>query len=109
PSPLTDVRELRAGPGFVVVHAAAADLPDQIVRIDVASGRHEVLAQSTSDIPSARYLSPPQSITYPSAKGRVAYGFFYPPHNDDCRAPAGELPPLIVTSHGGPTSLSTNS
>jgi dipeptidyl aminopeptidase/acylaminoacyl peptidase len=108
-SPFTDVRELRAGPGFVLVHAAAADLPDQIVRIDIGTGRREVLAQSSSEVPPARSLSPPESITYPTANGRVAYGFFYPPCNGDYAAPHGELPPLIVTSHGGPTSMSTTS
>ncbi|MDB5871273.1 MAG: peptidase [Ramlibacter sp.] len=108
-SPFTDVRELRAAKGFVVVHAAAAHLPDQIVRIDVASGRQEVLAQATHEVPPSQYLSAPQSISFPSANGRVSYGFFYPPANGDYQAPAGELPPLIVTSHGGPTSMSTGS
>lgn len=108
-SPFTDVKELRAGEGFIVVHAAAAHLPDQIVRIDLISGRHEVLAQSMQELPSAPYLSAPESITFPSAGGRDSYGFYYPPTNADCEAPAGELPPLIVTSHGGPTSMSTNS
>jgi dipeptidyl aminopeptidase/acylaminoacyl peptidase len=108
-SPFTDVKELRAGQGFVVVHAAAAHLPDQIVRIDLASGRHEVLAQSMQEVPPAQFLSPPESITFPSTGGRDSYGFFYPPTNGDFQAPAGELPPLIVTSHGGPTSMSTNS
>jgi dipeptidyl aminopeptidase/acylaminoacyl peptidase len=108
-SPFTDVKELRAADGFVVVHAAAADRPDQIVRIDLASGRHDVLAQATSDLPPPGYLSAPESITFPSAGGRASYGFFYPPANGDHAPPPGELPPLIVTSHGGPTSMSTSS
>ena len=108
-SPFTDVKELRAAQGFIVVHAAAAHLPEQIVRIDMATGRHDVLAQATQEVPPSRYLSAPESITFPSAGGRVSYGFFYPPANGDYKAPAGELPPLIVTSHGGPTSMNTSS
>ena len=103
-TPLTDIKEVRGGPGFVLVHAAAADRPEQIVRIDVATGSHDVVAQAITELPEARYLSTPQSITYPSGEGRVAHGFFYPPANGDCRGPEGELPPLIVTSHGGPTA-----
>jgi dipeptidyl aminopeptidase/acylaminoacyl peptidase len=109
PTPLTDIKEVRGGPGFVLVHAAAADRPEQIVRIDVATGSHDVIAQAIAELPDARHLSTPQSLTYPSGEGRVAHGFFYPPANGDYRAPEGELPPLIVTSHGGPTSMSTNS
>ncbi len=108
-SPFTDVKELRAGDGFIVVHAASTSLPDQIARIDLATGRCDVLAQAAHDVPPARLLSSPESIAFPSAGGRVSYGFFYPPSNGDHVAPAGELPPLIVTSHGGPTAMSTNS
>ncbi|MYI81284.1 MAG: S9 family peptidase [Holophagales bacterium] len=43
-------------------------------------------------------------IDFPSAGDRRAYAFFYPPKNDDAQAPAGAKPPLIVKSHGGPTS-----
>ena len=34
----------------------------------------------------------------------MAHGIFYPPANKDFAAPDGERPPLIVISHGGPTS-----
>ena len=36
-----------------------------------------------------------------------AYGLFYPPRNSAFAAPAGELPPLIVHCHGGPTSAAS--
>jgi dipeptidyl aminopeptidase/acylaminoacyl peptidase len=50
------------------------------------------------------YISLPEHIAFPSASGRKAYGYYYPAHNPDCRPPAGNLPPLIVKAHGGPTS-----
>ena len=34
----------------------------------------------------------------------TAYAWFYPPQNKDYRAPEGELQPLVVRSHGGPTA-----
>jgi dipeptidyl aminopeptidase/acylaminoacyl peptidase len=49
------------------------------------------------------YLSIPQAIEFPTTGGRTAHGLFYAPQNRDYQAPAGERPPLLVLSHGGPT------
>jgi dipeptidyl aminopeptidase/acylaminoacyl peptidase len=54
------------------------------------------------------YLSLPQAVTYPSANGRIAHGYFYPPKNKDYTAQSGELPPLILITHGGPTAQNTS-
>jgi dipeptidyl aminopeptidase/acylaminoacyl peptidase len=50
------------------------------------------------------YLSEPQHITFPTTGGDVAHALYYPPSNPDFEAPPGELPPLLVQSHGGPTA-----
>jgi dipeptidyl aminopeptidase/acylaminoacyl peptidase len=34
----------------------------------------------------------------------TAHALYYAPHNPDVEPPAGERPPLLVISHGGPTS-----
>ena len=49
-------------------------------------------------------VSMPEHVTFPSEHGRRAHGWFYPPANSAFRAPADERPPLVVLSHGGPTS-----
>ncbi|MBA3826528.1 MAG: S9 family peptidase, partial [Ktedonobacterales bacterium] len=54
------------------------------------------------------YISIPQAIEFPTEHGQTAYGFYYPPTNRDFVAPVGELPPLLVESHGGPTSATTD-
>ncbi|HEY9712497.1 MAG TPA: prolyl oligopeptidase family serine peptidase, partial [Chroococcales cyanobacterium] len=54
------------------------------------------------------YLSAAEPIIFKSTDGRQAYGFYYPPKNIDFEAPAGELPPLLVKSHGGPTSAASS-
>ena len=53
-------------------------------------------------------VSAAQPIDFPTAGGRIAHALFYPPRNSRFRAPAGELPPLIVTSHGGPTAAASS-
>ncbi|HUG26153.1 S9 family peptidase [Piscinibacter sp.] len=105
----TDIDDLHVGPGFVVALAGSPSRPQQLLRIDLATGEHEVLASSFTDLPEAGYLTPPESITFPSAGGRTAHAFYYAPAHPDHEGPAGERPPLIVTSHGGPTSFSSNS
>ena len=111
PSRYTAIEGLRVGHGpqgaFAVALAGAADTPTQLVRIDLATGEHTMLADSVAELPDAAFLSPAQPLQYASADGRTAHAFFYPPRNRDFELPAGELPPLIVTSHGGPTSMSS--
>jgi len=96
------------GAGFVVVLAGSPTIASEIARIDLATGEREVLERSIAELPPLGYLSVPESISYPSANGRTAYAFFYPPTSQDVRAPEGEKPPLIVISHGGPTGMAAS-
>ena len=105
----TDFDEIRVGAGFAVAVAGSPTRPHQVVRIDLHTGAHDVLASSFSDLPDADYLQAPESLVVPSFGGRSTHAFFYPPASPDYAGPPGERPPLIVTSHGGPTSMSTNS
>ncbi len=52
-------------------------------------------------------ISLPSPIEFPTAEGKVAHGFFYPPRNPNFRLPAGELPPLLAVPHGGPTGAAS--
>jgi dipeptidyl aminopeptidase/acylaminoacyl peptidase len=54
-------------------------------------------------------VSAAQPIEFPTSDGRSAHAFYYPPVNRDFAAPAGELPPLRVRSHGGPTAATDGS
>jgi dipeptidyl aminopeptidase/acylaminoacyl peptidase len=46
----------------------------------------------------------PEPIEFPTEGGLTAHALFYRPTNPDFAGPAGERPPLVVTSHGGPTA-----
>ena len=107
-TPFEDIAELRVGDGKVVVEAGSPTTPPCIAAISLADGQVDVLARSADDLPDAAVLSVPRAISYPSANGRIAHAFHYAPHNAACRMPEGERPPLIVISHGGPTSMATN-
>ncbi len=50
------------------------------------------------------YLSEPSTIEFPTEGGLTAFMNFYPPSNKDFKLPPGELPPLLVKIHGGPTA-----
>ncbi|WP_280155315.1 prolyl oligopeptidase family serine peptidase [Piscinibacter sp. XHJ-5] len=105
----TDFEELQVGPGFIVAIAGSPTQPQHLLRIDLDSGAHTVLARSATDLPDAAWLARPESLAFESEGGRIAHAFHYPPTNPDFEAPPGERPPLIVTSHGGPTSMSGTS
>ena len=69
----------------------------------------QVLRQSRIGEVNASYISEPQPIEFPTENGLTAYGYFYRPNHPDYTSPRNEKPPLVVISHGGPTSSSSAS
>jgi dienelactone hydrolase len=55
------------------------------------------------------YLSKPEKIEFPTENGQTSHMYFYPPKNVHEQSIDGELPPLLVKSHGGPTSSTSSS
>jgi len=107
-TPYQEIRDLRVAGDFVTLLGGAPTIAVELVRLDVASGARTVLARSITTLPDAAYLSVAQNVSYPSANGRTAHAFYYPPANPDFAPLDGELPPLMVIGHGGPTSMATN-
>jgi dipeptidyl aminopeptidase/acylaminoacyl peptidase len=95
---------LKVMPGRVVTDAKSPTEPASIVQVDIGTGHITVLQRSSSLEVDSGYLSIPESLEFPTENGLTAHAFFYPPTNRDYRAPHTEKPPLIVVSHGGPTS-----
>ena len=50
------------------------------------------------------FLSVPEAIECPTDNGQTAHLLYYAPRNRDHILPEGQRPPLLVRSHGGPTS-----
>ncbi|MCP4360149.1 MAG: S9 family peptidase [Chloroflexi bacterium] len=107
--PFTEINYVNVGEGFVIFLGGAPTRPSAIVKMDIASGEWQVLKQATNLTIDPAYLSMPRSIEFPIENGLTSHAFYYPPQNRDYEAPDGETPPLLVVSHGGPTSATKTS
>lgn len=106
--PFTSIDSLQVSADGVVALCGSPTSANAVVRIILPSGEVEVLKASRETSVDARYLSVPEAIEFPTEGGRSAHAFFYAPVNPDFEAPEGERPPLIVMSHGGPTSATSS-
>lgn len=78
-------------------------VPGGIVGLDADGGSRSVVRSNPMPVDSS-YLSEARPISFPTGDGETAHAIYYPPHNPEFAAQEGELPPLIVEVHGGPTS-----
>src|SRR5439155_7142264 len=92
--------------GQVFLIGGSATEPSSVVRIDLSSRETEILHRSGEISVGKEYISIPSAIEFPTENGRTAFAFFYPPKNPEYEAPQAEKPPILVLSHGGPTSAS---
>ncbi len=88
----------------VVALVASPVKPAAVVQVDLVSGASTVLASSFVNAIDPAYLSVPEPIEFATEHGLSAHALYYAPVNRDVEGPLGESPPLIVSSHGGPTS-----
>jgi dipeptidyl aminopeptidase/acylaminoacyl peptidase len=91
----------------VLVIGAGDTTGKALYRIDVGgTSQIKELRSSTDDGLPEPFCSRPilKSIRSKGQPERELYGFLWLPHNPDFQAPEGHLPPLIMISHGGPTS-----
>jgi dipeptidyl aminopeptidase/acylaminoacyl peptidase len=96
--------DVRVRNGIATLVGASLDRPAAVFRIDLARGLEERLRESGPPAVDPAELSRPRHIAFPSAGGRTAFAWYYPPTSTRAVAPPGERPPLVVMSHGGPTA-----
>jgi dipeptidyl aminopeptidase/acylaminoacyl peptidase len=95
---------LRSDGRRLVFKAASPTSSPVLAALDSETGESTVLARSTSDPVDPGYISVPRAIEFAGDGGGSAHAWYYPPRNADFAGPPDERPPLIVHSHGGPTS-----
>ncbi len=82
-----------------------ADMPAAIAVFGGAGGEIEFIRKSANVALSAGDISVAQIIAFEGEGGDQVYGQYYPPTNSKFEAPDGELPPVIIMVHGGPSGM----
>ncbi len=82
--------------------------PRSIVVFDPRTGLREILRHQFELSVDEAYLAKPEKIEFPTTEGETAFALYYPPTNPDVVGPTDERPPLVVMSHGGPTSAASS-
>lgn len=107
---------LRADGDRLVAVAGYSNHAAQVVELALrpgADGRPEPVQRpplvTAQPVPlPAAAVSRPRHLSFPSAEGRTAHAWFYPPSgvvgDEPIVAPEGERPPVVVHVHGGPTA-----
>jgi dipeptidyl aminopeptidase/acylaminoacyl peptidase len=98
-----------SGADRLVAIAYQGDAEPAVVEIRDDAGRpaHRVLREPKETGVPAAAISRARRISFPSANGRTARGLLFLPASATVRGPDDELPPLMVTIHGGPTAGSS--
>jgi dipeptidyl aminopeptidase/acylaminoacyl peptidase len=101
--PLTAIRSVAAVPGGLVLCGGSETVEDAVVHVTPDDGtvtwlrRIETPGLDDDRAPRA------EAITFPTPDGAQAHAFLYRPRHPEVSPPDGELPPLVVATHGGPT------
>ena len=102
--PYTEIGSISIDGDVAVLRAVSPFEPAAAVDLDLGTGEVTVLRRATPFVADVAEVSAARHVEFPTTGGRTAHANYYEPRNARFRAPEGELPPLIVTSHGGPTA-----
>ena len=115
PLPFTYFESVRVDGGIACFVAASPTSAAAVYAYEIADRRLHCIASSLGDdadplapVPATSgdgRVSVPEAIEFRSVGGRETQAFFYPPSSAEFEGSPGELPPLLVKSHGGPTGV----
>lgn len=104
PSAFRTIGGVEVEEGWAVCLAGCADasMALQLWRVD--GGRPSPVRESAAFAIPEDAISPAEPRRFPTTDGETTHAFVYAPRSGAQRPPPGERPPLLVKSHGGPTS-----
>ena len=110
PVPYSSIEAVASdGEGRVALIAGSPARAPELVMAANGEKQFEVVRRSLAIDIEAACRSTPDHFEFPTTGARNSFAFFYPPTNAAHKAPEDSLPPLIVTSHGGPTAAARSS
>jgi dipeptidyl aminopeptidase/acylaminoacyl peptidase len=95
---------IRSHGSSLVFPASSPTEPTAVIELELDSGNRKILRRSTELELDERYISVAQAVEFPGAGGQTSHGFYYAPVNPEYSGPTDELPPLVLSVHGGPTA-----
>jgi len=100
-----DAAPVPYGAGAVFI-ATPVDAPASIrLAATLVDGASVQLRVASDDPLDPGDISPAHAFVVPTSDGETTHVTYYPPRNAQIGAPDDARPPLIVMSHGGPTSM----
>lgn len=88
----------------VVTIGTPADSPTQLALLK-PNGDVEIIRRAAEADLHPDDISRAQPISFPTEDGGICHGYYYAPRNRRYQAPVGDLPPVRVLVHGGPTGM----
>ncbi|KAF9877065.1 dipeptidyl peptidase [Colletotrichum karsti] len=94
----------------VLVIAEETASPSALYIINALSGESKIVRKTTDVDLDQKLFSKPELVQLRStgAPFRTIYSTLWMPHNPKFIAPEGTLPPLVISSHGGPTGYTSS-
>lgn len=106
--PYTSINYMQADRYRAVFIGASPTEGPSVIELNLENLQYAVLKSAGTMNVDPAYISVAQPVKFSTEQGSSAYAYYYAPHNPDYQAPVGELPPLLVNAHGGPTSAASN-
>ncbi|KAK6245298.1 hypothetical protein SCA6_008388 [Theobroma cacao] len=109
--PFTDIDNITSWENCLYVEGASVTHPSSVAKVTLDDHKVNVVdfkiiwSSSPDSLKYESYFSLPELIEFPTeVPGQNAYAYYYPPSNPLYQASQEEKPPLLLKSHGGPTS-----
>lgn len=108
-TPYTEVSSVNSANNAVYFIGGSFTSSSAVVRLRIGTLESKVLKASVDVKIEDDYISEPEAINFTTSDNEVSHAFLYLPNNKSFAGPENEKPPLIVKTHGGPTSCASSS